>query len=163
MSRIVQNLKFKGRTGNAEVTYLKCTSGRLMWEDVREEMQSAFDLWVRGGEDCRNFQIWICVCAWGEDRKISTKITNMLDYKHERWTFRAVSTKHFLVQNSIFSCWKVVVPGTMNGFKCMWQEYLEPVVSNVNPNSGVSSAEVFLDCQQQHLRRRKKKKRREVA
>lgn len=32
-------------------------------------------------------------------------------------------------------------------------------MSNLNPISGVSSAEVFLDCQQQHLRRRKKKKK----
>lgn len=44
MSHTVQNLRVEKRFRDAEVTYLNCGSGRLIWEDEWEVMQLAFDL-----------------------------------------------------------------------------------------------------------------------
>ena len=44
ISQIAQNLKFMRSTGNADVTYLEGVSGRLIWEDVLEDIQLASDL-----------------------------------------------------------------------------------------------------------------------
>lgn len=62
----MQDLNFKRRIWDAEVTYLNWGSGRLIWEGKWEDMQLAFDLWWQRG----NFQIWIF------RGRISTKSTN---------------------------------------------------------------------------------------